>query len=186
MQANYVPADDVFFVTLFREVVRRPSRPSKKVSKMEKAVTPQLDCRCTRWPPQRTIAGELDGMQRKMVATVMRIPRYPGEETPGYVRRRGRAAASHCKRVGTWSQRWFKRAVDWHSHLERPRNSHTWPAKTLHHRDREWLMRRRASLLPDNCNSGSCMAGRTDTRAFPGCVHMRWDDGVEFGRRQLA
>ena len=153
---------------------------------LAKAVSPQLDCRCSRWPPQRTIAAELDGIQRKMVATAMRIPKYPGEELPNYVRRRGRAAARQCKLAGTWSQRWFKRVIDWHSHLERPRNSNTWPAKTLHHRGREWLMRRRASLLPDNCSSRSSMAGRTDTRAFPGCVHMRWDDGVEFGRSQLA
>ena len=80
----------------------------------------------------------------------------------------------------------LERVADWHDHLERPRNAHAWPAKTLHHMDREWLMRRRASLLSDNRSSGSCTAGRTNTRAFPGCVHMRWDDGVEFGRSQLV
>jgi len=160
--------------------------PPQRLKLLGKTVAPQLDCRCSRWPPQPTIAGELDAMQRKMVATAMRIPKYPGEEVPSYVRRRGRAAARQCKLAGTWSQRWFKRVVDWHSHLERPRNANTWPAKTLHHNDREWLMRRRASLLPVNCSSRSSMAGRTDTRSFPGCVHMRWDDGVEFGKSQLA
>jgi len=160
--------------------------PAQRFTLLGKAVVPQLDCRCTRWPPQRTIADELDGVQRKMMATAMRISRYPGEELPDYVRRRGRAAARQCKLTGTWSQRWFKRVIAWHSHLERPRNAHTWPAKTLHHRDREWLIRRRASLLSDNCKSGSCMAGKTDTRAFPGCVHVRWDDGVEFGRSHIC
>ena len=160
--------------------------PGQRLKLLGKAVVPQLDCRCTRWPPQRTIAGELDAMQRRMTATAMRIPMHPGEGAPEYVRRRGRAAARQCKLAGNWSRRWFKRVVDWHDHLERPRNAHTWPAKTLHHRDREWLMRRRASLLSENRSSGSCTAGRTNTRAFPGCVHMRWDDGVEFGRSQLV
>jgi len=160
--------------------------PGQRLKLLGKAVVPQLDCRCTRWPPQRTIAGELDSMQRKMTATAMRISMHPGEGAPEYVRRRGRAAARHCKLAGNWSQRWFKRVVNWHDHLERPRNAHTWPAKTLHHNDREWLMRRRASLLSDSRSSDSCTAGRTNTRVFSGCVHMRWDDGVEFGRSQLV
>ena len=59
-------------------------------------------------------------------------------------------------------------------------------AKTLHHRDREWLIRRPSSLLPDNCSSRSSMAGRTDSCASRRRGHTRWDDGVEFGRSQLA
>ena len=151
----------------------------------EKSVIPQLECRCSRWPPQRMVARELDGIQRKMVATVQRIPRYPGEDLGDFVKRRGRAAASTCRTSGSWSHKWFRRALDWNAHLERPRNIHSWPAKLLHFKDRQWFIERRASLLPADCGGASCLAGRTGTRAFRGCVHTRWHDGIEFAKDHL-
>ena len=152
---------------------------------LQKSVVPQLEYRCSRWPPQRMIACELDGIQRKMVATVQRIPRYPGEEVGDFVKRRGRVAARACKNSGLWSHKWFRRSLDWNEHLERPRNIHSWPAKLLHFKDRQWFIERRASWLPADGGAASSLAGRTDTRACRGCVHTRWHDGIEFARSQL-
>ena len=151
----------------------RPMGHSKRLSLLDRAVAPQLDCRCSRWPPQKTIALELDSMHRKMVATAMRIQRYPFEDIADFVRRRGRAAAVQCRQTGQWSRRWFKRAADWNEHLERPRNGDCWSSKLLHFRDREWLIQKRMSLLPSDCTSGSCLAGRTGTRTSRGKVHAR-------------
>ena len=160
----------------------RPLDVTRRIALLDKAVTPQLDFRLSRWPPQKTIANEVDGLQRKMVASAMRIPRYPGEDAADFVRRRGRAAALQCRQSGQWSQRWFKRATDWNKHLERPHNSDSWPAKLLHYRAREWLIQRRIPPLPANGRSSSCLAGRTGTRSSAGCVHARWHDGIELAR----
>ena len=153
-----------------------------KLQLLSKAVLPQLEFRCSRWPPQKTVARELDDMQRKMYATIARIPRHPAEATDQYVRRRGREAATACRLAGTWSSRWFKRACKWNEHLERPRNSVNWSAKLLHYHDRAWFIQKRASLLPSNPRIGSCLAGRTDTRADRGGVCRRWHDGIAFAR----
>ena len=153
---------------------------------LQKSVVPPLQYRCSRWPPQRMIANELDAIQRKMIANVQRIPRYPGEDVGDFVKRRGRAAAHTCRISGPWSHKWFRRCLDWNEHLERPRNGHSWPAQLLHFRDRQWFIERRASLLPADCGSASCVAGRTSTRAIHGCVHTRWHDGIEFAKQQIS
>ena len=154
----------------------------RRMKLLDKAVAPLLDYRCSRWPPQKTIANEVDCLQRKMVATLQRAPKYPGEELPDYVRRRGRLAASSCRAAGSWSKRWFSRVVDWNAHPERQRNRYTWSSRLLHYMDREWFINRRASLLPVDGCTGSVLAGRTDTRTNPGCVHARWHDGIEFAK----
>ena len=135
----------------------RPLDVTMRTALLDKAVTPQLDYRCSRWPPQKTIASESGGLQRKMVASAMRSPRYPGEDVAHFVRRRGRAAALQRRQSGQWSQRWFKRATDWNEHLERPRNGDSWSSKLLHYRAREWLIQRRVALLPASGSSSSCL-----------------------------
>ena len=150
---------------------------------LEKSVAPQLDYRCSRWPPQRTISLELEALQRRMVATILRIPQIPGETAADYVKRRGHVAGRHCRQTGMWSSRWFKRAQDWNAHLERPRNRHSWPARLIHYMDSEWLIQRRLLFLPANSENRSCLAGRTDTRAMRGCVNMRWHDEIAYCKR---
>ena len=78
---------------------------------------------------------------------------HPFEDIADFVRRRGQVAALQHRQTGQWSQRWFKRAVDWNEHLERPRNGYCWSSKLLHFRDGEWLIQRRMSLLPSDCAS---------------------------------
>ena len=99
-----------------------------------------------RWPPQKQIADELDRLQRKMTAILMRVPRHADEPIDFFVRRRGRLAASVCKRHGLWSLHWFDRATKWDDHLSRDRNSHSWPARLRSYRDREWFLQRRIAL----------------------------------------
>ena len=152
---------------------------------LSKAVLPLLDCRCSRWPPQISVAQELDRLHRKMTASVQRAARYPGEDISDYIRRRGRLAGQCCRVSGNWSRRWFNCAVDWNAHLERPRNRYSWSSRLLHYMDRQWFIDRRASLLPANCSSGSCLAGRTDTRTIRGCVHARWHDVVDLAKQRL-
>ena len=76
-------------------------RRSAKLQLLNEAVVPQLDFRCSRWPPQKTVARELDELQRKTHAAVLRIPRQPGEATEDYLHRRWRDAAAACGAEGT-------------------------------------------------------------------------------------
>ena len=158
---------------------------SSKLALLQRVVRPQLSFRCSRWPPQRQIASEVDRLQQKMVASVVRLPRVAGEEAADYVRRRGRLARKSCAEQGIWSQHWFSRAVHWDDHLCRPLNFATWPAQLREHRGKQWLMDCRASLAPARSSSSSevsVLAGRTGTRTFSGKVHTRWHDGVDFAR----
>ena len=152
---------------------------------MGRAVLPQLKCRCSRWPPQRQVACEIDDLQQKMTASLMRLPRTPGEEAPEYVRRRGRLARKICSENGMWSHKWLQRAVRWDNHLARPQNFHSWPARLREHRGKQWLMDRCASFVPvgaSQSSSHSMLAGRTGTRAFRKYVHIRWHDSIDFAR----
>lgn len=152
---------------------------------LSRAVTPLIDFRCSRWPPQKQIATELDRTQRKMTATLLCVPRSPGEFIDDYVWRRGRISAKLCREHGLWSDRWFNRAIKWESHLSRDRNIQCWAARLRTFRDRAWFMERRSQLAPQDGASSSIHAGRTDTRSFPGVVHMHWHDGVELAKARL-
>ena len=63
-----------------------------RLTLLGRAVLPQLSFRCSRWPPKRQIACEVDQVQQKMIASLLRLPRLTGEDAPDYVRRRGRLA----------------------------------------------------------------------------------------------
>ena len=159
-----------------------------RLSLMNRAVLPQLSFRCSRWPPQRQIAIELDHIQQKMTPTLLRIPRNEGEELDSFVRRRGRAARKCALGQGLWSQHWFGRSVRWDDHLSRPSNFHTWAAKLREYHGKEWLIDRRASFAPSTASresTASATAGRTGTRSVHGKVHMRWHDGIDFARSLL-
>ena len=78
-----------------------------KLDLMQRAVLPQVFFRCSRWPPQKQIADEIDIVQRKMTAAITRVAREPGEEVIEYYRRRRRFARKLCNFRGLWSQHWF-------------------------------------------------------------------------------
>ena len=139
-----------------------------KFALMNRVCTPALSYRCSRWPPQPTIAQELDRVQRKMVAVLLRTPRRPDERLDSYFRRRRREAASVCHRLGPWSDLWLKRAQEWDAHIIRAHNPYSWPSLLKRFHDAEWLEDQR--ML-------SNMQG-TSTRTSPGRPHMRWDEGI--------
>ena len=150
--------------------------------KGQNCVKPQFGCKCSRWPPQRQIASELDRVQQKMTATILRAPRAAGEDVDAYVRRRGRLARNQCLQQGQWSDFWFSRASKWDEHLARERNGYSWSARLRDYRGMHWLMERRAALAPRVSAVVSIRAGRTGTRAAPGKVHARWHDGIEYAK----
>ena len=139
-----------------------------------RAVVPILDFKYSRWPPQRQIANELNAVQRKMVAILLRLTPTDGETREQFVRRRGRAARQLCLQCGIWSLRWFRRALAWDSHIRRERNDFTWAAKIVDFRAADYLSQRRAFHN-----------GRTATRSQPGYVSRRWHDGIALARLEV-
>ena len=97
--------------------------------------------RNSRWPPQQTIGHEVDTVQRKMAASIVRLQRLTGEDVVEFCRRRNRTAGQLCRNMGLWSAHWFARAVAWNSHLLRPRNSSLWSAALIVYRSKKWLER---------------------------------------------
>ena len=159
-----------------------------KLRLLQRAVTPALDFRCSRWPPQPQIARELDIVQRKMISSIMRIERGPVESIDLFHQRRGRVAAQVARDQGLWSRRWWQRAQMWDEHLARSRNSSAWSSRLRTHRDRRWFTERRANLLGNQHSQSalSVTAGRTQTRTAPGKVHMRWHDGIHLAKDHLV
>ena len=149
-----------------------------KLQLLNRSARPCLDYRASRWPPQLQIAKEVDGMQRRMVALIMRLPRREGESPEEFFRRRARSAGKACSDCGTWSQRWFRRSIAWDEHLRRDRNSTSWPAQLLEYHGGTWLAAQRLMR-----RSPSVFAGWTGTRASSGKVHMRWHDGIELAQQ---
>ena len=142
------------------------------------AVTHVFKFRCSRWPPQAQVIAEVDSLQRKMIATAVRLPRRAGEEIGEYCRRRGHNAGVVARCEGRWSMLWRQRVLAWDDHPHRDRNQSSWAAQLVAFKDREWFARRRSLL-----NSPSVHAGVTGTRAFSRLVHTRWHNGVALALR---
>ena len=151
---------------------------AQKIALVRRAVAPQIHFRCSRWPPQKQIATEVNKVQQKMTACVLKVVRDPGEELAEFVRRRGRLARKACHQAGSWSNLWFNRALKWDEHLDRERNHYSWAARLRSFRGKQFLQDRRALFN----STGSIMAGRTETRAFRGKVNMRWHDGIDYAK----
>ena len=151
---------------------------------INRSVCNPLDYRCSRWPPQPTVALELDTLQRRMLAIALRPPRLPGEEVHDYCQRRGALVGRWARAQGLWSRRWFSRSIAWDDHLSRPRNNSSWAARLRLHMDRDWFISRRAWARPGSgcTRASSALAGATRTRSAPGKVFARWHDGIAFAR----
>jgi len=157
----------------------------RKLQLLARAVQPQLSFRCSRWPPQRQIATEVDTLQQKMTASMLKLPRLEGEDPASYVRRRGRVARGHCRKQGLWAAHWFARAIAWDDHLTRARNGQTWSGRLRDFRGKEWLKQQRALYVPrgfSDASAASLRAGRTGTRAVRGKVQTRWHDGIDYAK----
>ena len=143
---------------------------------LERCCKGTLSYRCSRWPPQPTIAKELDHLQARMVAAMLRAPRLPAELPADYCRRRNQLAGSHCKKAGTWSMSWFRRALAWHDHIQRGHSASSWPVLMLSFHDDVWLEEQRFRAS----NRG------TNTRVWKGRPAMRWHEGISHARIALA
>ena len=120
------------------------------------------------------ITSELDALQRKMFATLLRIRPLPHETFKQFAQRRGRAARKLCSDVGLWSRRWFQRVLNWDAHIRRRHNRWTWSGQLVDYKAEAYLIERRAFNH-----------GRTATRTCSGFPCRRWHDGVAFAKERM-
>ena len=133
--------------------------------------------KCTRWPYQKQLAKELDKMQNKMIASLVREPRIPDESSGDYVRRRSTSANALSRRAGKWSRIWGSRVISWEEHMKRPRNGDSLCARLYEFYGASWLQDQR--LL----HGTSAVSGRTRTRVSEQrWVAQRWQLGVQYAK----
>ena len=150
----------------------------QKLRLLERSVVPVLHHRDTRWPPNRKTADNIDKLQRKMVASIQRMPRTAGETPCEYVRRRNRAATAEIRRIGAWSTTHSQRTLAWDSHCRRPANSRSWAAMLLDYHGESWLTARRLANQRDK-------QSRLNSRTLRAPPAPRWHEGVNYARYLL-
>ena len=143
---------------------------STKLVLLSRACVPVLTHRCSRWPPQSGVAQELDRLQTKMVAALLRCAKATTETPAAYCRRRNKSAARLCKQSGRWSALWFQRSIDWNAHILRGHNPYSWPTLLIRYQDESWLNEQR---LLSNFQG-------TQTRCTVGRPATRWHEGIAF------
>ena len=144
---------------------------------IDRAVRPHFEFQCAAWPAQKHYGDRLDALQRKMHGIALRIKKSPVESVQEFNGRRARAVRLHVR--PHWSFIWYNQCDKWAKHLERHPN--LWPARLFAYRNALWLQTQRFLV-----GSASILAGRTGTRANPGPVQRRWQDGLSFARQCLA
>ena len=144
---------------------------NSKLALMNRVCTPMLLHRCSRWPPQPTIAAELDRVQMKMVAVLLRVRRLEGEQPEVFCRRRNVLAKQACSGFSKWSQLWFQRAKAWDEHVIRAHNPYSWPSLLRLFHEADWLNER--WLLSDSRGQRG-----TSTRLSSGRPPVRWHEGI--------
>ena len=124
---------------------------STRCKLLQRSVAPCLNYRNTRWPPHQQLCREVDQLQRKMLASLMRIPMLPGERPEIFARRRNRTVSARCKENGLWSIDHCRRVTEWRDHILRPANANSWAAMLYEYRGSQWPMKRRAHNAEHIC-----------------------------------
>ena len=132
---------------------------------------PLLDYRACRWPCTPAVGRFVDAVQRRVVASMLEVPRLPGEDIDAWQRRRSRRAGAVARRWGLWSLRHQSRALDWYHHLCRD-HVPSMAAAALRWRGATWRRQRRLMQ-----GSSSSEAGRLGSRVLTH-VNARWEDAL--------
>ena len=128
--------------------------------------------RWSRWPYTHFLARQLDAHQRKFLYRLFPVRPGPDEPMHAFYQRRHRAACRLAGSIGKWSDLWATDLRKWRAHVKRAHDAHAWSPKVLDWHGRDWLD------LQRSLNS-AIGESRTNTRAFKGCVHRRWEDGID-------
>ena len=147
---------------------------SLKLRDLERCCFPAVSGRCSWWPIGIALLAAIRALQGQLVASLLRVPKEPGEDDAAYARRRGREAQSHIVAAEAWGLKAARQVVRWHDHLQR-RHVDSWACKFFHMHDNRWLQLQR--LLAGSVDT---MAGILGMREVAGRPRVRYEDGVRF------
>ena len=153
----------------------------QKVKALQRSVRPVFSYKCSLWPPQVTIAKEIDGVQRKMLSLSSPVPWKPDETAEEHARRQTRQSSRLASQSGLWSKHWIDRALAWDEHVRRNHVGWEWNNKLLNFHNATWLCELRSQYVPSQSQRVSpwtILAGRTGTRAMAGKVQPRWEESI--------
>ena len=111
-------------------------------------------------------------MSAQFLYQLFPISPYKKEPMHEFFSRRHRAAYRLTGSSGKWSKLWRQDLLGWQAHMKRQYDVHVWKPYLLSWKGGDWLGIQR--LL--NSAFGE---SRTNTRAYRGHVHRRWEDGLE-------
>eukprot|EP00928_Gymnodinium_smaydae_P061892 TRINITY_DN45864_c0_g1_i1.p1 TRINITY_DN45864_c0_g1~~TRINITY_DN45864_c0_g1_i1.p1 ORF type:complete len:200 (-),score=6.76 TRINITY_DN45864_c0_g1_i1:116-715(-) len=172
---------------------------SRRLAVLSRCVKPIFLRGMAATPYSETLSRETDVLQRKMFASVLRVPKGEIEEVRSYVRRRARLASNVCQEYGLWSHEWARQAVKWDEHLARDSDrqrsrrdaiaeplptSFCWAASLRFYRDETWLAAQTETVTR---NSARCTTmTRTRTRDTVGIVFPRWGESIAVARQKAS
>lgn len=170
--SNYVMAamNRAFFGNM-RPSLQRASRETK-LRFLDSCVCSISKCRWARWPYTRTLADKLDACQRRFLYQLFPTSRHNGESLHEFFPRRHRSASRIAASSGKWSKLWTRDLHRWDAHVKRQHDINAWSHHILSWRGQDWIGLQRLW----NSSFGE---SRTNTRAFRGHVHRRWENGLQ-------
>ena len=160
----------------------RDLQPAKKALLIYRTVFACILWKISRWPFQKSIAGELDATQCKMLSFVLPCVMNPDEDIDTYCRRRSRLARNVANKVGLWSVMWCERVIAWSAHLKRAQNYHHPCNALINAHGNSWLQSMRSVFVTENSTKNSVLAGRSGTRLNIGRPQVRWSDGFDVAK----
>lgn len=153
---------------------------NSKLKLLDSATAGILRARYARWPPQMQLAREINSVQRRMIASIMRTQRKPSDIAQTFSTRRFKEAALVMNNRGHWSRQWCQAALNFDDHILRNHIGSPWTHPLRTFRDSQWLQSQR--LIQQ---ASSVLSGATGTRVARGHVFQRWENGTRFARDAL-
>ena len=139
---------------------------------LTRAVLPVLAYRWARWTYTPARSRDINALQVRMVARILRTPPLPDEAPGAFAKRRNTVASAVARTAGRWGDLWRKRLFRWMEHVQR--HPRAWPARALAFQGHAWLADRRA--MHANGGRWGLTSGRTATRRLRH-VAPRWESG---------
>ena len=151
----------------------RRSSKSVKLRFLKSCVCTIPRFRWSRWPFTRTVAQNLDALQRKFSYSL--FPPHIDEPLQEFYVRRHVVAGRLASSVGKWSKLWASDVSKWHAHVNRKHDALAWSPMLLGWRGHQWLGMQRlfSSFFGES---------RTNTRVLRGVPHRRWEEGFQLAQ----
>jgi len=116
---------------------------NRRLSLLSRSICPLVRWSSPMWVASTSVKRHLDSMQSTMVSICCNVKRQPCEPDLTWWRRRGKAVANTCRKMGKWSALHACLVKDWYDHCIRHTNDKMWVGALLGWMNTKWLQDRR-------------------------------------------